>query len=52
MLYGTYGGGHHRRTQFGRWPEEPAFGSRYAFDNGLENVDPNGENTAENGFSF
>lgn len=44
-VYGTYTGGH-RRTQFGRWPEEPAFGSRYAFDNGAtsENVDPNGKN--------
>lgn len=44
-VYGTYTGGH-RRTQFGRWPEEPAFGSRYAFDNGStsENVDPNGKN--------
>ncbi|KAI2800178.1 hypothetical protein BLOT_014091 [Blomia tropicalis] len=36
--YDTYGYCH-RRQQFGRWHEEPAFGSRYAFD--TENQDPN-----------
>ena len=41
-INGTLIGGVGRRQQFGRWHEEPTFGSRYAFtDKNNENHDPN-----------
>ena len=50
MMNGVYGTTRYayRKQQFGRWHEEPAFGSRYAFDNDSPNIQTNHNTSTTN----